>query len=470
MMRQIEIEPVTRIEGHLKMLIQLDDKGDVSRVQACFAEFRGFEKFAENRLVTRLPIITTRICGVCPVPHHLASVKAIEDGLNLTPTETAEKLRELMLMGEILGDHTLHLFILTGVDYLLPDLPLKQRDIIALYKKYPAVAKEVVKVREIGQKIIETIGVQAVHPMTAVPGGITKRLTEDKRVELLNEVIEAKKMVIGWWDAAIAPAILKYANENSGLGKLESNYMAMSYDNTINFYRGNISIIDKNGGLKAEFKPINYTDHIIEVPIPYSYGKSVTIKGEGLAKGLIRTGALARINVAKKAGTDVADRLLKDLRSKFGSPIHGTIQYNLARYVCLVYAAERLEQLLSDPVISRGDTMTEYKMRAGEGAGSVEASRGTLIHHYKWDDNGYVTYANIITPTVVNANGFEASALNAALRNIKQGTVDEEKLWHEVGVVIRAYDPCISCSTHIEKSLIIEVLSQDGSILRVIKR
>jgi len=469
-MKEIEIEPVTRIEGHLKMIIQLDDKGDVSKVQACFAEFRGFEKFAENRLVTRLPILTTRICGVCPVPHHLASVKAIEDGLNLTPTETAEKLRELMLMGEILSDHTLHLFILTGPDYLLPDLPLKQRDLIALYKKYPAIVKEVVKVREVGQRIVETTGVQAVHPMTAVPGGITKRLSEDKRVELLNEVREAKKMVVGWWEAAIAPTILKYIEENSELGKLESNYMAMSYDNAINFYKGNISIIDKNGGLKAEFKAIKYTDHIVEAPIPYSYGKSVTIKGEGLTEGLLRTGALARINVAKKAGTDVADRLLKDLRSNFGSPIHGTLQYNLARYVCLVYAAERLEQLLSDPTISRSDTMIEYKMQAGEGAGSVEASRGTLIHHYKWDDKGYVTYANIITPTVVNANGFEASALNAALRNIKQGKVDEGKLWHEVGTVIRAYDPCISCSTHVEKSFLIEVLSQDGEVLKVIRR
>jgi len=469
-MKEIEIEPVTRIEGHLKMIIQLDDKGDVSKVQACFAEFRGFEKFAENRLVTRLPILTTRICGVCPVPHHLASVKAIEDGLNLTPTETAEKLRELMLMGEILSDHTLQLFILTGPDYLLPDLPLKQRDLIALYKKYPAIVKEVVKVREVGQRIVETTGVQAVHPMTAVPGGITKRLSEDKRVELLNEVREAKKMVVGWWEAAIAPTILKYIEENSELGKLESNYMAMSYDNAINFYKGNISIIDKNGGLKAEFKAIKYTDHIVEAPIPYSYGKSVTIKGEGLTEGLLRTGALARINVAKKAGTDVADRLLKDLRSNFGSPIHGTLQYNLARYVCLVYAAERLEQLLSDPTISRSDTMIEYKMQAGEGAGSVEASRGTLIHHYKWDDKGYVTYANIITPTVVNANGFEASALNAALRNIKQGKVDEGKLWHEVGTVIRAYDPCISCSTHVEKSFLIEVLSQDGEVLKVIRR
>ncbi|MEM3510199.1 MAG: Ni/Fe hydrogenase subunit alpha [Nitrososphaerales archaeon] len=469
-MKQIEIEPVTRIEGHLKVMIQLDDKGNVAKTQACFAEFRGFEKFAENRLVTRLPIITTRICGVCPVPHHLASVKAIEDGLNLTPTETAEKLRELMLMGEILGDHTLHLFILAGPDYLLTDLPLKQRDIIAIYKKYPAVAKEVVKVREVGQKIIETIGVQAVHPMTAVPGGITKQLTEDKRAELLNEVIEAKKMVIGWWDAVIAPTILKYIEENKELGKVDSNYMAMSYNDALNYYRGDISIIDRNGELKAAFKALNYTSYIIEAPIPYSYGKSITVKGEEPTKGLIRTGALARINVAKKAGTDVADRLLKDLRSKFGSPIHGTLQYNLARYVCLVYSAERLEQLLSDPTISRGDTLAEYKMKAGEGAGSVEASRGTLIHHYKWDDNGYVTYANIITPTVVNANGFEASALNAASRNIKQGIVDEEKLWHEVGTIIRAYDPCISCSTHIEKNLIIEVLSQDGETLKVIKR
>ena len=466
---QIEIDPLTRIEGHLKVLVQLDQQGKVARTMADFAEFRGFEKFLEGRLVHRAPIITTRICGVCPVPHHLASVKAIEDGLGLQPTETADKLRELMLMGEILGDHTLHIFILSGVDYLLPDTPPKQRDVVQLYRKYPEVAKEVVYTRAVGQKIIETLGVQAVHPMTAVPGGITKRLEEDTRKKLLEYVLEAKKKVVGWYDAAIAPAVAKFIDEHLDLGQVGSAYMAMSHDGAINFYRGDVGLIDRAGKTIAEFKARNYSDHIVEEPIPYSYGKSVTVKGLGKDKGFVRTGPLARVNVAKKAGTEVADRLLKDLRGKFGSPVHGTLQYNLARYICLVYAAERLEQLLTDPGITKGDVQAEFKMKAGEGAGSVEAARGTLIHHYRWDDEGYITYANIITPTVVNANGFEASLASAASRNISPGKLNEEGLWHEVGLVIRAYDPCISCATHLERALTIQLCDSDGNSLRALR-
>ena len=467
-MSQIEIDPVTRIEGHLNVKVQLDQKGKVTRTLADFAEFRGFEKFLEGRLVHRAPIIVTRICGVCPIPHHLASAKAIDDGLGLTIPERAEKLRELMLMGEILGDHTLHTFILAGPDFLLPEVPFKQRDIIGVYRKFPEVAKQVVYTRAVGQKVIETIGVQAVHPMTAVPGGINRGFDEDTRKKLLGYVLEAKKNVIGWYDAAIAPIFSKFVDDNIELGKVESGYMAMSDAGKISFYKGNVSLVDKTGAKISEFKASDYMNQIVEDPIPYSYGKSVTVKGQPKDRAFIRTGPLARINVAKEAGTETADKLLKELKRKYGSPVHGTLQYALARYVCLVYAAERLEQLLSDPSITQGELKTSFKMKAGKGAGSTEAARGTVIHNYEWDDQGFITRANIITPTVINANGFEASLWSAANRNVSPGKVNEDNLWHEVGLVIRAYDPCISCATHLEKALKIELVDADGGVQKVI--
>jgi F420-non-reducing hydrogenase large subunit len=467
-MSQIEISPVTRIEGHLNVKVQLDQKGKVTKTMADFAEFRGFERFLEGRLVHRAPIIVTRICGVCPIPHHLASAKAIDNGLGLEIPERAEKLRELMLMGEILGDHTLHLFILAGPDYLLPELPFTQRDVIGVYRKFPEVAKQVVYARAVGQKIIETIGVQAVHPMTAVPGGFNRGIDEETRKKLLGYVLEAKKNVIGWYDAAIAPVLQKFVDDNIELGKVESGYMAMSNAGNISFYKGDVTIIDKAGAKISEFKISDYMNQIVEDPVPYSYGKSVTVKGQQKDRSFIRTGPLARVNVAKNAGTEMADKLLKELRGRYGSPVHGTLQYNLARYVCLVYAAERLEQLLSDPSITQGELKTPFKMKAGEGAGCCEAARGTVIHHYKWNDEGYITHANIITPTVVNANGFEASLWSAANRNVSPGKVNEDNLWHEVGLVIRAYDPCISCATHREKALKVELVDEDGKVKRVI--
>jgi F420-non-reducing hydrogenase large subunit len=467
-MSQIEIDPVTRIEGHLNVKVQMDQKGKVTKALADFAEFRGFEKFLEGRAVNRAPIIVTRICGVCPIPHHLASAKAIDEGLGLVLPERAEKLRELMLMGEILGDHTLHIFILAGPDFLLPELPFKQRDIIGVYRKFPEVAKQVVYTRAVGQKIIETIGVQAVHPMTAVPGGINRGFDEETRKKLLGYVLEAKKNVIGWYDAAVAPVLQKFVDDNVDLGKVESGYMGMSSEGKINFYKGNVTIIDKSGAKISEFKARDYVDNIVEEPIPYSYGKSVTAKGQPKDRAFIRTGPLARINIAKTAGTETADKLLKELRGKYGNPVHGTLQYNLARYVCLVFAAERLEQLLSDTSITQGALKAEFKMKAGEGAGTVEAARGTVLHHYKWDDQGYITRANIITPTVVNANGFEASLMSAANRNVSPGKVNEDNLWHEVGLVIRAYDPCISCATHMEKALRVELVGPDGKVTKVI--
>ncbi|HVP23554.1 MAG TPA: Ni/Fe hydrogenase subunit alpha [Conexivisphaerales archaeon] len=467
-MSQIEIDPVTRIEGHLTVKVQLDQKGKVTRTMADFAEFRGFEKFLEGRLVHRAPIIVTRICGVCPIPHHLASAKAIDNGLGLEIPERAEKLRELMLMGEILGDHTLHTFILAGPDFLLPELPYTQRDIIGVYRKFPEVAKQVVYTRAVGQKVIETIGVQAVHPMTAVPGGINRGFDEDMRKKLLGYVQEAKKNVIGWYDAAIAPIFNKFVDDNIELGKVESGYFGMSNGGNVNFYQGTINIVDKTGAKISEFNAPDYLNQIVEEPLSYSYGKSVTVKGQPKERAFIRTGPLARVNVNKGMGTEVADRLLKELRGKYGNPVHGTLQYDLARYVNLVFAAERLEQLLSDPTICQGELKTPFKMKAGEGAGSCEAARGTVIHNYKWDDQGFITKANIITPTVINANGFEASLWSAANRNVSPGKVNEDLLWHEVGLVIRAYDPCISCATHLERALKVELVNEDGSVRKVI--
>lgn len=445
-MKEIELEPITRIEGNIKVRIELDDAGDVIDAHAHLTEFRGFETFLIGRHISRVPFIVPRICGVCPTPHHLASVKALDAGLQVEPTETARMLRELMLMGAYIHDHTLHLLVLAGPDILLADMPPERRGFTELYNRFPEVVKEAVGVRAVGQRIVATLGVQATHPCTAVPGGISKSLSKNARDSLLKQVKEVKEKVNGWYDKVI-PIFEKFANEYSGLGRLETNFVGLANNNNLDLYDGRPRVVDKKGAV-TEFEPSDYLKHIAERTVEYSYAKRCYIKSFGLQEGIYRVGPLARVNVAEGSLGERSAKLLKEFKNKYGAPAQETLAYHFARYICLVYAVERAEQLLENDGIVGANIRTPVNIKAGEGVGIVEAPRGMLIHHYKWDSNGYVTMANLIVPTTQNSYPIDSSMKKVVARSIRKGEVDEAKLWHETGMVIRAYDPCVSCATH----------------------
>jgi F420-non-reducing hydrogenase large subunit len=464
--RQLDLGQVTRIEGALRVSINLDEVGDVSSAHANIIEFRGFEKFLIGRLFYKTPIITTRICGVCPVPHHLAAAKACDSGLGVEITPTAAMLRELMLMGEFIGDHTLQIFVLGGPDLLLPDLPESKRGIVELYKKYPDVVKDVIRVRSTGQELVSMLGVQAVHPMTAVPGGINRHLSTSDASKLLKHVREAKEKIIGWYDSIVIPIIEKAADAYEDLGHLKTNYLGLVRNSNIELYDGTCKVVNGTGNTLAQFHADDYLDYLQERTVPYSYAKQVYLKSLGIDDGIVRVGALGRVNVAEGASTDFANKLVKGFKGKFGSPSHSTLSYYIARYICLAYAVQRAEQLLEDPKITGANVRVPWTMKAGEGVGVAEAPRGLLIHHYSWNSEGYITKANLIVPTTTNSYPIDMSMKSVAERSISEGKVDEEKLRHEVGLTVRAYDPCISCSTHLDDYLLIEIKEAEGRIVK----
>jgi F420-non-reducing hydrogenase large subunit len=464
----VNVGQVTRIEGALRVSVDLNEAGNVDDAHANIVEFRGFEKFLIGRLFYKTPIITTRICGVCPVPHHLAAVKACDAGLGVEPPSTARMLRELMLMGEFIGDHTLQIFVLGGPDLLLPDLPEHERGIVPLYKRYPDVVRDVVKVRSVGQELVATLGVQAVHPMTAVPGGINRSLSASDASRLLEHVREAKGKILAWYDSIIVPIVEKAVESYEDLGRLKTNYLGLVRNGNLELYDGVCKAVDGSGGLVAQFQADEYLDHLQERTVPYSYAKRVYLKALGIEDGIVRVGALGRVNVADGASTEFANGLMKEFKRKLGSPSHSTLSYYFARYICLAYAVERAEQLLEDPKITGTDVKTPWTMKAGEGIGVAEAPRGLLIHHYAWNSEGYATKANLIVPTTTNSYPIDMSMKTVAQRSISQGTVDEEKLRHEVGLTVRAYDPCISCSTHLDDYLLIEIKGANGKTTKTI--
>jgi F420-non-reducing hydrogenase large subunit len=464
---KINVTSVTRIEGKMNISINLDEEGNVAQAHAHVHEFRGFETFLCGHHASKVLLLTPRICGVCPVPHHLASIKALENGLGLEPPRPVAMLRELMLACEHVSDHLLHMFVLAGADLLLPDLPLAQRGLPTLYATYPEVMRQVVSMRNVTQTIISTFGVQAVHPDAAVPGGLNKRLTEAARRRFLEGVRQVKETIIKLCDELWFPQLQKAMQDYTGLGRLDTYFVTLVHDDQMALYDGTVRIIDPGGALVADFPASAYLDHIGEKNISDSYAKAAYLTS-ARSSGMYRAGPMARVNAARVAGTDQAGRLMEKFRSRFGQVAQETLAQHFARYISVVYAIERAEQILADRGITEWEPAAPVEYKAGEGVGIVEAPRGLLIHHFRWDDDGYIRAANIITPTNANVSAIDSSLKQVAARSIHSGQVDREKLEHEVGIMIRAYDPCISCATHalsIKEDLFgIKILDADGNL------
>jgi F420-non-reducing hydrogenase large subunit len=454
-MKTITIYPVTRIEGHAKVTINLDDDGNVADTFVNVVELRGFEKFCIGRPVEELPRIVTSICGVCPWHHHLASAKANDAVFGVTPPPTGIKLRDLCQSIAYCSDKILHFFFLAGPDFVMgPDADYSVRNVIGIAQSNPDLGKKVIRARHLGTQMLGITSGKSIHPVTAVPGGFSKPLTEQERDKLLpmaDEVLEFAKFAIAFAKESIFP---KYLDLIKSVGIIETGFLGtVTDDGTLELYDGKARLMKPDGSYE-EFQYDQYTEYIGEHIEPWTYLKFPYAKKWGdfsmdldNSSGIYRTNALARINVCDKMATPLAQAELEEFRESFGRPAQQTLLYNYARLIELVYNAEHVVELLNDPEITGKETRVPVTPRAARGVGCVEAPRGTLIHDYETDENGLVTNVNLIVGTTHNNAPINMSVKQTAKVLIKNGKYDQGTL-NKVEMAIRAYDPCLSCATH----------------------
>ncbi len=459
-MKTVTIDPITRLEGHGKIEIFLNEDGNVENAYLQIPELRGFERFCEGRRAEDMPIITPRICGVCPVAHHLAATKTLDAAYGVEPTETARKLRELMNCGYFIYDHTLHFYFLAAPDFVVgPGAPPSERNIFGVLKKVGLdVGREVIKHRAYGQRITEIFGGKATHPTCGVPGGISKGLNEEERQsieDMARSSVEFAKFSLGLFNDVVL------SNQDYVDLILSDPYQLNTYnmglvdeDNRVNFYGGEIRVTDQQGEEYVKFGEQEYLDHVCEHVEPWTYSKFTYLKGvgwdgftDGPRSGIFRVGPLGRLNAADGMATPQADEEYKRMYKTLGGrPVQSTLAFHWARLVELLYAAERAVELATDPGIT-GTDLRNPVGEPGEGVGVVEAARGTLIHHYKLDREGMIKKVNLIVATTNNYADICMSIRDAAKGLIKDNNVDEGLL-NMVEMAFRAYDPCFGCSTH----------------------
>jgi len=459
-MREIVIDPITRLEGHGNISIFLNDQGEVENAYLKIPELRGFEQFCVGRRAELMPILTTRICGVCPVAHHFAAAKALDAAFSVDPPPTAKKLRELMYAGYIIYDHTLHFYYLGGPDFIVgPDAPPEKRNILGVIEKAGMdVAKEVIKHRAYGQKITEILGGKATHPVCGLPGGISKALSEEGRKNI--EEMAASSLEFAKFTLKIFHDIVlgnsKYVDMiKSDAYTMKTYYMGLVDEhNKVNFYDGKIRVVDPSGKEFLKFEPKDYLTHIGEHVEPWTYSKFPYLKKigyEGLVSGaesgIYRVGPLGRLNVSDGMATPLAQAEYEEMyKTLGGKPVHGTLAFHWARLIELLYATERALELVRDPEI----TSTNVRAKPGEpgeGVGVVEAARGTLFHHYVLDKDALIKDVNLIVATTNNYPAICMSVRDAAKGLIHGSEVDQGVL-NKVEMAFRAYDPCFGCATH----------------------
>ena len=447
MVKQIKISPVTRIEGHAQVTVDLDDSNKVTDARLNIMEVRGFEKFLQGRPVEEAPRITTQICGICPVSHHLASVKAVDGCFNVKPTPTAFKLRELMQMGQYIHSHSLHFYFLAAPDFVFtPDGDPKQRNVFGVIAANPALATEAVLFRKIGQQIVEATAGRSINPVTGMPGGQSKGLTQadvDRLLPMAKKAVEYSQNAL----KLAKPIFNQYIDAIKILGEAPSMHMGLVKNGNLELYDGILRMQGKDGSIVKEFECDDYLQYIAEYVYPHSYMKAPYYKPMGWENGMYRVSPLSRINVCDKIDTPLANAELQEFRKAFGRPAQLTLLYHYARLIELLYASEKAVQLLSDKGITGKDIRQPVKAQARTGVGIIEAPRGTLIHDYDTDEKGMIKRANIIVATAHNNKAINLGLKNTAQKIINTPTPPEGIL-NRMEMVIRAYDPCFSCATH----------------------
>jgi F420-non-reducing hydrogenase large subunit len=484
--RRITIDPITRLEGHGKIDIFLDDKGEVTKAYYQIPELRGFEIFSKGRPAEDMPQITSRICGVCPTAHHMAGTKALDDLYKVDPPPAAKKIRELIYNLFMLEDHALHVYILGGPDFIVgPDAPKELRNIIGVIGKVGVdVGKRVISMRRRLRELISYLGGKVIHPVFGLPGGVSKGIAlEDlpKFKEVANDGLEFAKFTL----QVFKDIVLKndtyvkmitsetYTHRTYSMGLVDEN-------NKLNFYDGKVRVVDPSGKEFVKFAPQQYLDHIAEQVEPWSYVKfpylkTIGWKGfvDGIESGVYSVAPLARLNVADGMATAEAQKACDELYTTLGGkPVHMTLANHWARVVEMLQAAERCVELVNDIEITSKDIRTIPTKTPTVGIGIVEAPRGTLIHHYETDERGLITKVNLIVATAHNGARIAMGVDKAAKGLIHDGIVNDGLL-NMVEMAFRAYDPCNACATHSlpgEMPLLVNIRDRNGNLLDVLKR
>ncbi|MCX7172494.1 MAG: Ni/Fe hydrogenase subunit alpha [Proteobacteria bacterium] len=463
-LRRVAIEPVSRVEGHGKVTILLDDDDKVHQVRLHIVEFRGFEKFIQGRPYWEVPVMVQRLCGICPVSHHLAASKALDIIVGATQlTPTAEKVRRLMHYGQILQSHALHFFHLSSPDLLFGfESEVGKRNIVGVAAAYPDIAKKGVLLRKFGQEVIRITAGKRVHGTGSIPGGVNKSLSREDRDFLLKD---AYQMVS--WSREAVHLIKQLHQQNPALydifGSFRSNMMSIvAPDGGLDFYHGALRARDADG--KIMFDQVDYQGYaqlLSEGVKPWSYMKFPFITALGEENGWYKVGPLARVQNCNHIPTPLADAERNELVAYGkGAPLHATLAYHWARMIEMLFAAETIKDLLHDEDLM-GDDLVVSGEHQREGVGVIEAPRGTLIHHYRVGDDDLVTMANLIVSTTHNNQ-----AMNTAVREVAKRYLDGKKLTegllNHIEVAIRAFDPCLSCATHALGKMPLEVTLQDA--------
>lgn len=470
---KITIEPVTRIEGHAKVTIHMNDDGNVEYAYFHVNEFRGFEKFCEGRMFFEMPQITPRICGICPVSHHLASAKAGDILMGAEPPRPASLLRELMHMGQIIQSHGMHFFELAGPDLILGfDADPATRNVVGLIGADPDLTIRAVELRKYGQDIIYQVGGRRIHPNFAVPGGVNRHLTEDRRDHMLAGLEKSIgttqigiQLIKDWTEANITE-IEKFAVFHSG-------YMGLiTPENGLELYDGDIRLVDKDGKELECFSAQNYLDIIAEHVEDWSYLKFPYYKKLGWSDGVYRVGPLGRLNAVDHIDTPLAQEEFKTYQQiNDGKPVYHTLYYHYARLIEVLFALERTRELLEDADILSKDILNKKHDFKGEAVGVIEAPRGTLLHHYWIKPNGQLERVNLIVSTGHN-NWAMSEAVDSVAKTYVKGPQVQEGMLNRVEAAIRAYDPCLSCSTHAigQMPIKIDVFDPNGKVTQTLKR
>lgn len=485
-MERITIDPITRLEGHGKIDIFLDKNGDVANSYFQIPELRGFERFCVGRPVEEMPLLTNRICGVCPEAHHMAAAKAADAVYHVSPPRAAKLLRELLYMAFYCTDHTTHFYALAGPDFIVgPDAPVAERNILGVIHKVGLeIGGKVIQMRKYGHTVVEMIGGRKVHPASAIPGGVTKILPEEERKEIeemgkwaiefsqfslqaFNDIVLANK---DYLDLIVGDI---YTHKTYYMGLVDEN-------NHVNFYDGKVRVVDPEGAEFCKYEPNDYMNHIAEHVEPWTYLKFPYLKNvgwkgfeDGKDSGVYCATPLSRLNAADGMATPLAQEQYEKMYETLGGkPVHQRLATHWARLIELLYAAERWVELATDPEITSDNVHTVPTETPTEGVGIVEAPRGTLTHHYWTDERGVLTKVNLIVGTTNNYAPIQMSTKKAARRLIKGGKVNEGLL-NMVEMAFRAYDPCFGCATHSlpgQMPLEVTLHADDGQVIDVIKQ
>ncbi len=470
---RIVIDPVTRIEGHAKITIHLDDAGDVRDAQFHVTQFRGFERIVQGRPVHEMPAIMARICGICPVSHLVASAKACDEIMAVDPPPAGADLRRVMNLAQIVQSNALSFFHLSSPDLLFGfDADPRTRNILGVAAAAPQLARDGIALRRFGQQAIEWLGGKRIHPNWIVPGGVDAPLSEETRDRILStipEALAATERAMTWYKTTL----VRFEEEAATFGRFASAYMGLvDAEGNVDHYDGRLRVMDAEGRLIGDgLDPRDYGSYLAEAVEPWSYLKSTYLRALGYPNGVYRVGPLARLIVSDRMGTPRADAELAEFRERVGRVPASSFHYHYARLIDMLYAVERIGSLLRGPDILSPRVRSSAGINRNEGVGVAEAPRGTLIHHYRVDDNGLVEWANLVIATGHNNLAMNRSVAQVAKAYVKGDKLTEGML-NRVEAVIRCYDPCLSCSTHAlgMMPLHVQLLGPDRQVLDELTR